>query len=359
MTNLNHHPEELQRFTITLLATVKDAVEAIDKTGAEIVLVCSGSKLNGVVTDSDVRRGILRGIKMDDSVKEILNVNFHFASEQDPRESVIHRMIQENIRQMPVLNPMGEVIDLILLKQVMQQAQKVHTTPVLIMAGGLGTRLRPLTAQTPKPMMSIGGKPIMEILIEHLKQEGFRDIYVAVNYRKETIKTFFEHGEAYGVNLHYIEEPERLGTAGAIRLAIEQLTKPFLVINGDILTKANFSQFLKFHRKVQAALTIASVPYDISIPYGVIEVNQHRVTGLTEKPRIQTLINAGIYCVEPQLISFIPENQYFDMTHLIGRLLEQKVPVSSYPLHEYWLDIGKHLDYKKANNDYKTLFNTP
>ncbi|MFC4601580.1 nucleotidyltransferase family protein [Cohnella hongkongensis] len=355
MSRSENSPEKWDKYKLGVQATVKDAVELLDRTGGEIVLVYEGRELKGIVTDSDVRRGLLKGVTLNRSIDAIMNPDFRYASAEEPRDSVMRLMIAQQIRQMPVLNAQGEVVDLIFIKQAFQPVQPI-STPVVIMAGGFGTRLRPLTETTPKPMMKVGNKPLLQILIERLRQEGFQNLLLSVYYRKEDIIRYFGNGEAFGVRIRYIEENEKLGTAGAIRLARAHLTEPFLVINGDILTKVHFHRLLRFHMKRQAQLTIVAAPYEVQIPYGVVEGEHYSVSKLTEKPHIQLLVNAGMYCMNPSLIELVPDRQYHDMTQLVDTLLERKLPISSFPIHEYWLDIGKIPDYEKANSDYDQLF---
>jgi NDP-sugar pyrophosphorylase family protein len=216
-----------------------------------------------------------------------------------------------------------------------------QTTPALIMAGGLGTRLRPLTVQTPKPMVRVGGKPLLEILIDQLRQEGVVEIFLAVHYRKEDIQNYFRDGETFGVH---------------IRLAHHMLHEPFFVINGDVLTKVRFLRMMSRHKDERHAFTIASAIHTVEIPYGIVEVMNRRVTEIREKPVYQMLVNAGIYCMNPEVISLIPEHRCYDMTQLIERLLEDGHSVGSYPMREYWLDVGQLPDYEKAAKDYPKWF---
>jgi len=220
----------------------------------------------------------------------------------------------------------------------------------VIMAGGFGTRLRPLTDDTPKPMLPIGGKPLMERTIEGLQKSGISRINVTTHYLQEKITRYFGTGSRFGVELRYVSEDEPLGTAGALRL-MEDVNEPLLVMNGDILTKVDFRSLLKFHQEQKAALTVAVRQYDVQVPYGVIEAEKGIVTGLQEKPRFNFLVNAGIYLLEPSARRCIPDGEPYDMTDLIAHLLERGETVAGFPIMEYWLDIGKHDDFRKAQQD--------
>ncbi|MFB5675118.1 nucleotidyltransferase family protein [Paenibacillus terreus] len=345
----------LKKHMLTRRSTIREALETIERTGEEIALIGEEGKLYGIVTDSDVRKGMLKGATMQDPVDRIVNKSYIYAFNDEPKEWVWQRMTELHIRQMPIINRRREIVDLLLMNR-RTPSPEMSTIPVLIMAGGLGTRLRPLTDQTPKPMVHVGGKPLLHTLIERLQLEGFREMILSIHYRKEEIQQYFGAGEAYGVHIHYVDEQKRMGTAGAIRLASQLLQQPFLVINGDIMTKLNFRRFMSFHLQQQASLTIASVPYEFRVPYGVIESNEARVKYITEKPLYQFLVSAGMYCVNPGLIHYIPDNEYFDMTQLIEAALANSEPVVHFPIHEYWLDIGRMPDYEKANEDYKLIF---
>jgi NDP-sugar pyrophosphorylase family protein len=248
-----------------------------------------------------------------------------------------------------------EELSIYILNESWDQVNNL-SNPVLIMAGGLGSRLHPLTQDRPKPMLQVGGKPLLEIIIGQLKNYGYTNILLSVNYHREYIEDYFRDGDLFGVHITYIRENRRLGTAGSVFLARQYLQEPFFVINGDILTKVNFQNIMSFHLQENTDLTVATTQHGIQIPYGVIETNGSKVECLREKPRLDFFINAGIYCMNPGVINYIPKDEYFDMTNLIDDLLIQKQSVSSFPIHEYWLDIGQIADYEKANEDYESKF---
>ena len=220
----------------------------------------------------------------------------------------------------------------------------------VIMAGGLGIRLRPLTEDLPKPMLPVGGKPLMELVIEQLRQIGIRRVNVTTHYKPEKISDHFGDGSSFGIDLQYINEDKPLGTGGALGL-IDAPKETMLVINGDILTQVDFRAMLAYHQEHRAVMTVAVRQYDIKVPYGVIECEESRVCALKEKPQMHFLVNAGIYLLEPKVYEFIPKHEHFNMTDLIQRLLDSDQIVTSFPIIEYWLDIGKLADYEQAQKD--------
>jgi NDP-sugar pyrophosphorylase family protein len=257
-------------------------------------------------------------------------------------------MHEHSLRQIPVLDKGGKVVDLVMMDDLIP-TQDLPLQAV-IMAGGLGTRLRPLTEDLPKPMLPLGGKPLMELVIEQLRQVGIRRVNVTTHYKPEKISDHFGDGSAYGVELKYVNEDKPLGTGGALGL-IDKPTEPMLVINGDILTHVDLRAMLAYHQEHHAVMTVAVRHYDIKVPYGVIECEGSRVCALKEKPQIQLMVNAGVYLLEPKVYEFIPNGEQFNMTDLIQRLLDSDHVVASFPIIEYWLDIGQFADYEQAQKD--------
>ncbi len=335
--------------------TIKEAMEVIEKGSKGIALVIDEKKrLIGTVTDGDIRRAILRGLALENSIETIMNNQFTFVTENYSQTLIKNLFEQKQINQIPVLNDNMNVVDVIYYHDIHQNPSKENWA--VIMAGGLGTRLHPLTKDIPKPMLQVGAKPILETIIEQLKSYGFKNIVISLNYKGEIIKNYFQDGSGFGVNIKYINEKKRLGTAGAIRLAKEILTNSFFVINGDILTKLNFTQLMKYHLKHENFITIGTRKYQLEIPYGVVDINDERVKTLIEKPKKEYFINGGIYCLSPEIIDWVPENKYFDMTQLIDLCLSKKQKVGSFPITEYWMDIGQMEDYQQASVDYNNLF---
>lgn len=335
--------------------SIKTAMEAIDKGSRGIALIVDGEqRLVGTVTDGDIRRAILKGFSLKEPVKTIMNSNYIFITRNYSRTLVTTIFQNRGIMQLPVLDDDMRVVDVIFYHEFFEETVKENWA--LIMAGGLGTRLHPLTSETPKPMLRVGAKPIIETIIEQLKSYGYKNIILCLNYKADIIRNYFQDGSNFGVNIRYINEKKRLGTAGAIKLVKDYIDKPFFVLNGDILTKLNFEQFMQFHIKSGNCVTIGTKKYEIQIPYGVVDLSDEKVTGLKEKPCSSYFISGGMYCLDPDAIDMIPEDEYFDITQLISDYLDKGKKVGSFPITEYWMDIGRIDDYNQANVDYDSMF---
>ena len=225
------------------------------------------------------------------------------------------------------------------------------------MAGGLGTRLRPLTQDTPKPLLKVGDKPILQTIIESFAKYGFEDIVISVNYKSHMIKDYFGDGSQFGVKISYIDEDKRLGTAGALSLLNDKPKEPFFVMNGDLLTNVNFEKFLDFHTFENSIASMAIREHEFQIPYGVIQTNGAKITDIKEKPIQKFFVNSGIYILSPQTLDYIPKDEFFDMPTLFNKLIEDNKNVLSFPIHEYWLDIGRMEELQKAQSEYFGVFN--
>lgn len=224
------------------------------------------------------------------------------------------------------------------------------------MAGGLGRRLQPLTNECPKPLLKVGGKPILEIILENFVEQGFNRFHIAVNYKAEMIESYFGNGSRWGIDLSYLREHERMGTAGALSLLPGGLTQPLIVMNGDLLTRINFRQLLSFHAEHHAQATMCVRDYDFQIPYGVVKIEKHRLTGIEEKPVHHCFVSAGIYVLQPDVISLIPRNTFFDMPDLFAEMIRQQKETAVFPIREYWLDIGRMDDFERAVGEYERHF---
>jgi NDP-sugar pyrophosphorylase family protein len=254
------------------------------------------------------------------------------------------------LNHLPLVDSSGRVVDLLLRSDLVSE-ERLGLSAV-IMAGGLGTRLLPLTEYVPKPMLPLGDRPLMELTIERLRDAGIRTVNVTTHHLSEKISDHFGDGKAFGVEINYVEEDQPLGTAGGLRL-VNGHGNPFLVINGDILTSVNFRSLVDYHRELGADATVGVRKYDLQIPYGVVDSEGPRVLGIREKPHMSFLANAGIYLLEPSVYHHIPDGKRFDMTDLVQRLIEKGRHVVTFPITEYWLDIGQHLDYAKAQEDLR------
>jgi dTDP-glucose pyrophosphorylase len=348
---LNSEPTNL---LVTPSMSVQEVMECIDKNAKGIALVVDEQfHLIGTVTDGDIRRSILSGMNLDLPVQQVLDRHQRYptpltAYVGTPDSELLHMMTERDIRHIPLLNEVNQVVDVALLSELVKE----YELPLraIVMAGGYGTRLRPLTDDLPKPMLPIGDRPLLEIIVNGLREAGIRQVNVATHYKGEMIADHFKDGQDFGVDIRYVHEDQPLGTAGALSL-LEESDEPLLVINGDILTRVDFHAMLNFHREHNADLTVAVRQYEFRIPYGVIDTDGTAVKGISEKPLFRQFINAGIYLLNPSIRHLIPNGQHYDIPDLIQQLLKENRPVVSFPIREYWLDIGKSDHYDQANMD--------
>jgi len=331
--------------------SIKEAIGRLDKAGTGALVLCNGDRsLAGLLTDGDIRRAILRGISLDTPCETIASLRPLTVNSSTSAADALELMVENDINHLPVVDAGGRVTRFLLRRNL---TQRVGTElSAVIMAGGYGKRLLPLTEQLPKPMLPVGDKPLLERTIQQLRRSGIRDISLTTHYLPECILEYFGDGSALGVRLNYLKEDYPLGTAGGIKL-MKRTENPFLVINGDIITGLPFQEMLEFHRKHRASLTIGVRKYDVEVPFGVVELNEVQVNQIREKPSFTFFINAGAYLLEPEVYDFIPSGRRFDMTELIQELIEAGKAVVSFPIMGYWLDIGRHEDYVKAQEDVR------
>ncbi|MDY6876671.1 MAG: nucleotidyltransferase family protein [Chloroflexota bacterium] len=338
--------------------SIRQAIACIDRNEKGIVLVINEERrLLGTISDGDVRRAMLADDSLDTPISKLLarKADSPYPEPVTARDGTAHaallKLMQERVvRQVPLLDDDGHVAGLVTLDELLPD--QVLPLQAVIMAGGLGTRLRPLTEDLPKPMLPVGDRPLVELIVEQLRHAGIRRVNITTHYMAEKIVEHFGDGHDFGVELKYVTEKQPLGTAGALGL-METPNEPLLVINGDILTRVDFRAMLAYHQEHEVDLTIAVRKYDLNVPYGVIESDGAFVRGLVEKPLLSFFVNAGIYLLEPSVHRYIPNGQCFDMTDLIQRLLDNNRPVARFPVLEYWLDIGHHTDYVQAQKDVK------
>ncbi len=334
---------------------IREIIRILDESAMQIVLVVrEGEYLLGTVTDGDIRRGILRGVSLDDLVDKIMNSKPTIARAGDGREEMLAAMRRKRLYRIPLVDENGCVVGIGAFDELVQSS--VRENKVVLMAGGLGTRLYPLTADCPKPMLRVGNKPLLEIILENFIEHGFRSFYVSVNFMADTVKAYFGDGSRWGAEIRYLQEDQKLGTAGSLSLLPETPTAPLFVMNGDLLTKVNFSQLLDFHSSHNASATMCVREYDFQVPYGVVKMDHHRIVGIDEKPVHKFFVNAGIYVLEPEALGVIPPRTYFDMPELFEKLSAGSKETAAFPIREYWLDIGRVSDYDQANTDFTKLF---
>jgi dTDP-glucose pyrophosphorylase/CBS domain-containing protein len=341
--------QRLENVVISPTASIADAIAALDKAGTGALVLCTNDRiLCGLLTDGDIRRAVLQGKSMLDACITIASRKPVVATRSIPAGEALHLMNQHDINHLPVVDTKNRVVDFLLHKDLV--ADRRMDLSAVIMAGGYGKRLLPLTESVPKPMLPVGDRPLLELTIQQLRRSGIRDVNVTTHYLSESIVNHFGDGEGFGVRLNYLQEDHPMGTAGGLK-QMKRADGPFLVINGDILTEVPFQEMLAYHRKHGAILTVGVRKYDMQVPFGVVKCEDVRITNLQEKPSFSFFINAGTYLLEPSACDYIPEGRPFDMTDLMQKLLEAGQPVIGFPIIEYWLDIGKQEDYQKARED--------
>ncbi len=346
---------DYQKSFLFLPATIKDVLSHLDKKALGIVLVVDEQyHLLGTITDGDVRRAILRGLSLESSADQIMNKSPKIIRNTIDNEEAIRIMADIKVEHLPVVDERGIVIDLKILQDIVQPERKENW--VVLMAGGLGTRLYPLTENTPKPLLKVGGKPLLEIILEGFIRQGFYKFYISVNYKAEMIEEFFGDGSKWSVQIRYLRENKRMGTAGALTLIPEASGLPLIVMNGDLLTKVNFNQLLHFHEQHDSAATMCVRDYTYQLPYGVVNIERNRLTSLEEKPVKHYFVNAGIYVINHNIIDLIPRDTFFDMTSLFETILDDRLEAGVYPIREYWIDIGRVDDFNRANLEYLDVF---
>jgi len=341
----------VERHVISPGATLRDAVAAIDAGEARIGIVCdSQGILIGTVTDGDIRRALLRGANLDAHVSQAMNPKPITAPVGIRRHRAYALMRKHAILQLPIVDKAGRVCELVLFDQA-----PVDSIWVVLMAGGQGRRLQPLTDDTPKPLLPVGGQPLVESLVRRFEDQGFRRIFLSVNYRAEQFQAHFGDGSAFGVAVDYLFEAEPRGTAGSLS-ALPPTSQPIIVMNADVLTSIDFRHLLAFHAEQQASATMCVREYVFQVPYGVVELDGQSLRSITEKPKQSFFVNAGIYVLSPEALAHIPQQGRYDMTTLFARLISEKDRVAVFPLREYWLDVGRMADLERARDEYATIF---
>jgi NDP-sugar pyrophosphorylase family protein len=308
------------------------------------------------VTDGDVRRAILRSVPLEGSVGELLvrpadSPYRHpvTAPAGTPDDELLALMHIRTVHQIPLVDPAGRVLGLATMSDLTRRRRL--GIPAVVMAGGFGTRLQPLTENTPKPLLPVGGKPILAWIVEGLVGHGIADIWLTTHYHAEQIRAYFGDGSDWGARIRYVHEQEPLGTAGALSLMPERFDTPFLLMNADLLTRLNYRSLYRFHVDVGAVMTVCVKQHSIQVPYGVVEVENGLVRDLSEKPSRHLHINAGIYVLSPELLDEVPRHRPYNITDMIRRLLAEGKKTASFPIREYWLDIGHMPDYRQAQAD--------
>lgn len=338
--------------------SIRQAIVCIDRTQYKIALVMDNERhLLGTVTDGDVRRAILAGMDLDLPVQALLERRAP-APHPSPLTApvgtsdadLLQLMNMYSLRHVPLVDQGGRVVDVALLKDLVKECEL--PLRAVVMAGGFGTRLRPITEGLPKPMLPIGDRPLLELILRQLRVAGIRHVNLATHYKADIIARHFGDGRGFGVEIRYVEEDQPLGTAGALSL-LGASSEPLLVINGDVLTQVDFQSMLDFHRHHTADMTVAVREHEVRLPHGVVETDGTAITAISEKPVLRHFMSAGIYLLNSEICRFVPSGQRYDMTDLISRLIAEGRRVVSFPVREYWMDIGQVEDYEKALSDFE------
>lgn len=337
-------------------STLREAIARIDASALQIAMVVDGSsRLLGTLTDGDVRRALLRGASLDMAVRDVMNTLPTVAQVGENLRDRLQELRSKGIQRIPVVDGQGCVVGLELIEELSGPPADRRNW-VVLMAGGLGSRLRPLTDDRPKPMLHVGERPILETILVSFIEQGFRNFYISINYMGDVVRDHFGDGSKWGVVIRYLVEDNRLGTAGALSLLPQRPAEPFFVMNGDILARVNFNAMLDFHLSARASASVGVRQITHSIPYGVVRLDGQRLLSIVEKPREQVFVSAGIYVLSPSTLDSIPDQTFFDMPTLLQKLMEQGDTTVGFPIHEYWLDIGRMEDYARAHEEYGVAF---
>jgi dTDP-glucose pyrophosphorylase len=347
---------DLKKIILNKSSTMQQAIEVLNNESLRIVLVEDESqKLIGTITDGDIRRGLLNHLSMNTKVSEFMFTQPTFSNINDTRDQILLKMQELDLLQIPVLDENGKVVKLETLQSLHEK--KRYENPVFLMAGGLGKRLRPLTNDIPKPMLNVGSQPILETILRQFIDAGFYNFFISTHYKAEILREYFGDGSNWNVSIKYVYEQEPLGTAGALGLLPKNISDlPFIVMNGDLLTKVDFHELLSFHSKHGGDATICVRDYEFQVPYGVIKAEGQIVKNIIEKPVHKFFINAGIYVLNSDIKNRISGQEFVDMPNFFSDMINENNKVCLFPLYEYWLDIGQINQFNQAQIDLKQLF---
>lgn len=339
--------------------TIISAIKHMDAEALRVLLVVDESQhLLGIITDGDIRRYLLKQASLENTVDHVMNRHPVTASVSENQDQLLMKMHSLGILHLPIVNDENMVIGLETFDTIF--VKNTRQNSVIFMAGGMGKRLHPLTIDCPKPLLKIGDKPIAEILLENFIKSGFKNFYFSVNYKADMIRDYFGSGARWGININYIEENAILGTAGSLSLLSSKPSEPFFVINADILTNINFGHVLDYHlsHDFKSHATLCVRQYQNTIPFGLVHMDEkhQRLIDIEEKPTKNYFVNAGIYILEPEVLNHLEFNQYCDMPHFLTRLVKLGLNVTTFPIREYWLDIGHHDNLVRAATDYLEVF---
>ena len=351
MTDFKKNLINYKKSTREALIKINDISEQFPNEPLALFAVDENGRMIGTFTDGDIRRSLVNGKSIDDPVKEVMNTDFHFLRKDSYTLDDVNEFCKRNIKLIPLLDDQDRPV------KIFDFTQKKSILPVdaMIMAGGKGTRLRPLTDDTPKPLIKIGGKPIIEYNIDRLNQYGIDNLVLSVNYLGDQLVDYFGDGSSKEMNIRYVRESKPLGTIGSISLVDDFHHDHILLMNSDLLTTIDYEGFYKDFLNKDADMAVASIPYDVKIPYAVLDTNGDGITSFKEKPEYTYYSNAGIYLIKKELLNRIPENEFLDVTDFMEALIADGKKITYFPILGYWLDIGRMEDLEKAKKDIKLL----
>lgn len=338
--------ERIKKCCVHEGTSILEAMRTITDAAVGVALMVDAQgRLIGVLTDGDIRRGVLSGAKLDSPVAPFVNRNCTTVRPQDDRTHVLDLMQSRSISQVPVLDAERRLVGLHLLREMLGAVARPNWA--VIMAGGKGTRLRPITENLPKPMIRVAGRPILERLVLHLVGFGIKRIFISINYLGHMIEGHFGDGSKFGCRIDYLREQQEMGTGGALALLPERPAEPFLVMNGDLVTQFNVEKLLDFHERGGYAATLAVRRYFHQVPFGCLDVVEQQIKRIEEKPMLQQLVNAGTYVLSPHILGYIPKS-FFPITNLFEQCLQRNEPLGAWELEEDWLDVGQKEQLRQA-----------
>lgn len=340
----------LDKLVIGQSGSIREAMQRITDNWRELALVTDDSaRVIGVVTDGDIRRGLLAGLGLDARVDTVMTKKYISVGIDADRASVLDLMKARSIRHVPIIDAESRLLGVHFMQDLIGASERPNAA--LVLAGGQGVRLRPLTEHIPKPMVLVAGRPILERIVLHLVGYGVRKVFLAVNYKAETIKEYFGDGTRFGCEIVYLHESEALGTGGPLSLLPQAPEHPLIVMNGDLVTQVDIAELLKFHESRKVSATIAARPYELEIPFGVIREEGGFLSDIEEKPSSYHLINSGVYVLGREAAALVPKNTFFPITDLFAKLLEQGLPVGVYTMKADWIDVGRHEELRRARGE--------
>jgi dTDP-glucose pyrophosphorylase len=340
----------LDKLVIPHKGSIRQAMQLITDNWREVALVVNeAAQVIGVVTDGDIRRGLLKGLGLDSPISSVMTASYVSVGPESDRAGVLDLMMARSIRHVPVIDAERKLLGIHFMQDLIGTAERSNVA--VVMAGGQGVRLRPLTEHLPKPMVKVAGRPILERIVLQLVGHGIRQIYLAVNYKAAMIEDHFGDGGRFGCRISYLRESEPLGTGGPLALLPETPAHPLIVMNGDLITQVDLPALLAFHEASAAAATIAVRPYEVEIPYGVIRETAGLLVDIEEKPSSYHLINSGVYVLEPSTLASVPKGRVFPITELFQQMLAQRLPVAVYTMKSDWIDVGRHEELRRARGE--------